>query len=379
MYGTWVPMLQAMKDEYPDVKDGVRTFDQQGFLTIDDQQFAEQVTFADPSLFSIFHLPLEHGDGVKLLQNKYAVILSRETASRFFGDEDAIGKPIRLMMNGMLFDLTVAAVMEPVPANSSIRPEIVISFENAMDIAWVRDAGWDDAWLMTYIQTNTPSDAAKLETLFPAFVKKFYDEETASRMKFKLMPLRDFHDALTHSRRAAYVMICIAFIIVLIAVVNYINLTTVRSIERAKEIGLRKALGASKGSLIRQFLSESLVLTSVAFVGACILLQASLPFVNQLLETTIDVKVRYNAPRAVNVIGCIPSGRTFFRKLSRFFHFKVQDHRIDQGEIKKYSHRSTPERCAHRFTILAVGGIVFLNTGHLPSGKIYEDPRPWTK
>ena len=84
-------------------------------------------------------------------------------------------------------------------------------------------------------------------------------------------------------------MICIAFIIVLIAVVNYINLTTVRSIERAKEIGLRKVLGASRGSLIRQFLSESLVLTTVAFVGACILLQASLPVVNQLLETSIDV------------------------------------------------------------------------------------------
>jgi putative ABC transport system permease protein len=291
VYGTWVPMLQAMKDEYPDIKNGVRTFDQQGFLAIDDKQFAEQVTFADPSLFSIFNLPLEHGDGVKLLQNKSAVILSRETASRFFGDEDVIGKPIRLMMNGTLFDLTVAAVMEPVPSNSTIRPEIVISFENAMDIAWVRDAGWDDAWLMTYIQTNTPSDAAKLETLFPAFVKKFYDEETATRMKFKLMPLRDFHDALTHSRRAAYVMICIAFIIVLIAVVNYINLSTVRSIERAKEIGLRKALGASRGSLIRQFLSESLVLTTAAFAGACILLQASLPFINQFLETTIDLEV----------------------------------------------------------------------------------------
>jgi putative ABC transport system permease protein len=291
VYGTWVPMLQAMKDEYPDVKDGARMFDQQGFLTIDDQQFAEQVTFADPSLFSIFHLPIEQGDATKLLQDKSAVILSHETAFRFFGDEDAIGKSIRLMMNGTLFDLTVAAVMEPVPQNSSIRPEIVISFENAMDIARVREAGWDDAFLMTYIQTGTPSDAAKLETLFPAFVKKFYDEETAARMTFKLMPLRDFHDHVTNSRRAAYVMICIAFIIVLIAVVNYINLTTVRSIERAKEIGLRKALGASRGSLIRQFLSESLVLTTVAFVGACILLQASLPVVNQLLETTIDVGV----------------------------------------------------------------------------------------
>ena len=135
VYGTWVPMLQAMKDEYPDVKDGARMFDQQGFLTIDDKQFAEQVTFADPSLFSIFHLPIEHGDGAKLLRNKSAVILSSETASRFFGDEDAIGKSIRFMMNGTLFDLTVAAVMEPVPQNSSIRPEIVISFENAMDIA----------------------------------------------------------------------------------------------------------------------------------------------------------------------------------------------------------------------------------------------------
>src|SRR5258706_9316431 len=68
VYGTWVPMLQAIKDEYPDVKDGVRIFEQQAFLTINDRQFAEQVTFADPSLFSIFHLPTARGDGVRLLQ-----------------------------------------------------------------------------------------------------------------------------------------------------------------------------------------------------------------------------------------------------------------------------------------------------------------------
>lgn len=291
VYGSWIPMLQAMKDEYPDVKEGARLFEQRGFLTIGDRQFSESVTFADPSLFTIFHLPTKQGDGNRILQNKSNVILSPKAATRLFGETDPIGKPVRVAMNGKLFELTVAAVLEQVPPNSSVNPDIVISFEIAMDIDWVRQTEWDEAFLLTFITTDHAANAAKLETLFPAFVKKYFNEETAQRMIFKLLPLKDYHNQTTASNRTAYNMLCVAFIIVLIAVVNYINLTTVRSIERAKEIGLRKVLGASRGTLIRQFLSESLVLTTVAFAGACIVLQLGLPFVNQFLGITIQTEL----------------------------------------------------------------------------------------
>lgn len=297
-YATWVPMLEALKDEYQNVKEGSRIFRQQGFLTIDNKQFSEEVTFADPSLFRVFNLPTEQGDGYKILQNKSHTILSPGTAERFFGDTDPIGKPLRLSLNGILFELTVAAVFEHIPANSSIHPGMLISIENAMALSWVQQAEWDDAFLDTFITTEHPTDAAKLERLFPAFVGKYHDPEMAQRFKYRLLPLRNYHNEFTGSDRTAYTMLCVAFIIVLIAVVNYINLTTVRSIERAREIGLRKVLGASRWALIRQFLSEAIVLTTLAFAGSYIVIQLGLPFINQLLGTSIDVEV-LSTPRVL--------------------------------------------------------------------------------
>jgi len=288
-YATWVPMLEALKGEYQDVKEGSRIFTQQGFLTIDNKQLSEEVTFADPSLFKVFNLPTEQGDGYDILQNKSHAILSPETAERFFGKTEPIGKPLRLSLNGILFELTVAAVFEHIPANSSIQPGMLISIENAMALSWVQQAEWDEAFLDTFISTED-ADAAKLEGLFPAFVRKYHDPEMAQRFKYRLLPLRKYHNEFTGSDRTAYTMLCVAFIIVLIAVVNYINLTTVRSIERAREIGLRKVLGASRGGLIRQFLTEAIVLTTLAFAGSCIVMQLGLPFINQLLGFSIDIE-----------------------------------------------------------------------------------------
>jgi len=290
-YASWIPMLQAMKDEYVNVNLGARIFGYDGFLSVGDKQFSEEVTFADPSLFYVFNLPTEQGDGNIILQSKSNVILSSETAVQFFGKADPIGKSIRLAMNGNLFELTVAAVLKRIPSNSSIRPNIVISIENAMDLDWVRQAGWDEAFLSTFITTDRVDDAVKLESLFPAFVKKYHGEETATRLTYKLLPFANYHNVFTGSNRTAYGMLCVAFIIVLIAVVNYINLTTVRSMERAREIGLRKALGASRWALVRQFIVESLVLTTIAFAGSFIVMQVALPFVNQLLGVTIDAEL----------------------------------------------------------------------------------------
>ena len=193
-------------------------------------------------------------------------------------------------MNGKLFELTVAAVLERVPYNSSIRPSAIIPFENAMNIDVVKQGEWDEAFLLTFINTHSADDASTLEKLFPAFVKKYFDEETVQRLRFKLLSFRDYHSQLATSDQTAYTMLCVAFIAVLIAVVNYINLASVRSIERAREIGLRKVLGATRWALIRQFLSESLVLTTLAFAGSWIMIQLGLPFISQYLESPINLK-----------------------------------------------------------------------------------------
>ncbi|MFZ6014604.1 MAG: FtsX-like permease family protein [Bacteroidota bacterium] len=294
VYDTWVPMLDVLKDEYPEITQGARLLNLQGFLNIGDKKLSEQVFFADPELFKVFNLPTAQGDGYHILMNKSNVIVSPAMATKLFGKDDPIGKPIRILMNGVAFELTIAAVLEEIPANSSVRPDIIVPFDHALDLSWVAQAEWNSSFLLTFILMEDLRHAAKLESKFPALVKKVFDEETAGRMKFKLLSLANHHNHLNDSNKTAYIMLCIAFIIILIAVVNYINLATVRSIERAKEIGLRKVLGASRIGLIKQFLSESLALTALAFAGSIILLQLLLPYVNDLLETTIDFNINFN-------------------------------------------------------------------------------------
>ncbi|HEY5917754.1 MAG TPA: ABC transporter permease [Chryseolinea sp.] len=155
-YATWVPMLDALKDEYQDVKEGSRMFRQQGFLTIDNKQLSEEVTFADASLFKVFNLPTEQGDGYDILQNKSHTILSPETAEQFFGRTDPIGKPLRLSLNGKLFELTVAAVFKHIPANSSIRPGMLISIENALSHGYNRPNGTKHSWTRLFQQKTLP-------------------------------------------------------------------------------------------------------------------------------------------------------------------------------------------------------------------------------
>jgi putative ABC transport system permease protein len=291
VYDTWVPTLEAMKETYSEIESGMRHYTQPAFVQIGTERYEESLTFADASLFQMFSISTQQGDGFTQLNSKASVILSGETATRFFGSHDAIGKLVHLQLGGVEFDFTVSGILNDVPVNSSVRPAMLVSFENALDLDYVQDAGWDSSFLETYVLLNSQDDAAKLESQFPQLVKKVYDEETAGRMKLKLISLADYHNQLTNSHRMAYIMLCIALIIIVVAVVNYINLATVRSIERSKEIGLRKVLGATRLGLARQFLGESFVLTMLSFLLAVVVVQMAIPLINPLLEVSVDLDV----------------------------------------------------------------------------------------
>ncbi len=288
-YDTWVPMLPALQERFPAVADGARTTTFQGIVSISDKNFTENITFADPSLFRMFNLPVRQGNGFDILNRKSDIILSPVAASRLFGDTDPVGKIIHARIGGVEYDFTIGGVLEEVPVNSTVRPDILASFENAMSIADVKEGEWDSSFLSTYVLVNDKTQAAQLVSQLPALVQEVFDGEMAKRMSFHLVSMDDYYNQVTNSSRSAYIMICIAFIILLIAVVNYINLATVRSVERAKEIGLRKVLGATRFSLIRQFLGESMFITGIAVVASLVLLQAAMPAINSTLNISLSL------------------------------------------------------------------------------------------
>jgi putative ABC transport system permease protein len=290
-YDTWVPLLPALKEQYPAIEDGARVLRYIGLVSVGDKNFSEDVMFVDPSVFKLFSLTVEHGDGSEILGRKSDIIISKETAVKYFGQADAVGKSVHARLGGVEYDFTIGGVLEDVPVNSTIRPTVMIPWENAMSIAEVRTADWGGAFLATYIMVSNKGQVDQLISQFPALVDQKFEEGTSKRMSLHLLSLADYHSTITGSHRSAYIMISIAFIILLIAVVNYVNLATVRSVERAKEIGLRKVLGASRLGLVRQFLGESVFLTTLAVIASLAILQAAMSFINSALSISLSLDV----------------------------------------------------------------------------------------
>lgn len=290
-YDTWIPTLPTLQDRFPAIADGARMYTDRGILSIGEKHFNENVSFADPSIFRLFTLPLARGDGFDILSRKSEIILSKEAATRLFGNEDPIGKSIHSRVSGVEFDFTIGGILEDISVNSTVRPDVIVSLENAMMIEGVRTAEWDSSFADTWVLINDREQVSQLTLQFPKVIEEVLNPEMTKRMSWHLLSLADFHNQITGSNRSAYIMISIAFIILLIAVVNYINLATVRSVERAKEIGLRKVLGASRFSLVRQFLGESVFVTAMSVITSLAILQAAMPIINTALNISLSLRL----------------------------------------------------------------------------------------
>ncbi|GAB2577614.1 ABC transporter permease [Spirosoma areae] len=305
VYETWVPTLDALKSELPAVQTGTRYWESPMWLEKDGQKFRETVVFADPSLFRVFHLPLMQGDGYQQLTRKSSVLIAPEIAQKYFGEANPVGQLLQLQTGNNRYSVYVAGVLQPMPGNSSIRPAIILPFANAMEMVDVKAAGWDDSFLYTYVLLSPNSRPNDLEVQFPAFVNKVFDKEIASRMWLKLLPFSDLHNQFNQSEKFAYILLCIAFIIILIATINYVNLATVRSIERTREIGVRKVLGARKGHIVAQFLGESFLLTGFSFGVALLAVKLALPLINQTLDTQLPETIFSTVQLTLSVLAVL--------------------------------------------------------------------------
>lgn len=300
---TWVPLAERLELEYAAIEKSVRMWTQSAWVRHEDRRFEEQVTYADPSLLEVFTFPLASGDPATALADPNSAIVSAAFASRYFGDADPIGKPIRI---DNAVDYTVAGVLEDIPSNSTFDIDVAVP---ATSVPWYGDVvdEWGGSFLFTYVLLDAPSSASELEAQFPALIRGIWDAEVASRTNFKLEPLHGLQDALTGNRQYAYILLGIALVILMIASINFMNLATARSLERAREIGMRKVLGAHRRQVVHQFIGESTILSLVSLGVGVLLVHAALPTFNQLygLQLRIDLTEVPYLPAALLLLGLV--------------------------------------------------------------------------
>ena len=284
---TWLPLADRLEQEFPAVEEAVRMWDQNSWVRYENRRFQEVVTYADPSLFDVFSFPLESGDAAAVAADPHAAVISTEVASRYFGHANPIGQVIRIDNE---VDYTVKGVLAPIPSNSTIQLELVVPVTSVPGYAEGAD-DWGGSFLFTYVLLDDAGGAPNLEAQFPALIRNIWDDEVASRTNFKLEPLFDLQNALSGNRRYAYILIGIALVILLIASINFMNLATARSLERAREIGMRKVLGAHRRQVMLQFISESTVLAAASLVVGFLLAYAVIPLFNDLygIELGVDL------------------------------------------------------------------------------------------
>jgi len=295
------PMAQVLIDEFPEVENAGR-FRQRGryVFRYGDNTFKEtRVSYVDPSFFDIFSIPLLKGNPDTALDDPNALILSENTAKKYFRDENPVGKTLRL--NDQT-DYMVTGVFEEIPGNSHFHFDVMISMTSLEES---KSNFWMSQNFQTYILLHEGADSASLEAKFPdmlikymgpqiqAFMGKSMEklaEENELRGEFYLQPLRDIHlhsDLMaemeaTSNIKYVYIFTAIALFILIIASINYMNLSTARSAGRAREVGIRKVLGSIRSQLIRQFLTESMMLCLISLVIALGLVRLALPFFNGL-------------------------------------------------------------------------------------------------
>ncbi|MBG9377555.1 ABC transporter permease [Panacibacter sp. DH6] len=287
----------SFKDAIPEIEDYVKVVGTGRVTTeIANQPIKiEKVFFATNSFFSVFTYPLLGGNKAKVLDEPFTAALSETTAKKIFGTTNVVGKPLAINRNS---NFTITAVYKDAPANTQLKPDLLLSYAtfkklntdssgNGPETAWM----WDGC--LTYLLLKPTADPAVVEKKFVPVVDKF----TAQDMKnynagviYHLQSLKDIHlyshymmePGETGDGKTVYLLLGIAFFIVIIAWVNYINLATARAITRAREVGVRKAIGSQRKQLVLQFLSESALLNGLALLLAVIIVLVAIPGFNNI-------------------------------------------------------------------------------------------------
>ena len=294
------PVAAALKNDYPEIEEATRLHvDGIPKITYNNKSFKEgEAVFVDANFFSIFSIRFIKGNQKTALVQPNCIVITEEMAHKYFGNEEALGKTITYNNTGLF---KVTGVIEKIPANSHFHFDLFTSMET---IHQAKNTSWMESGYFTYIVLKKGYNYKKLEAKFPAMVEKYMGPQIqqsmgmsleqfrtrGNQLGFLLQPLTDIH---LHSNsnyefepggdmRYVYILSAIAIFMLLIACINFINLSTAGASKRAKEVGIRKVMGSARIELVKQFLLESVLITLLSLLVSIVFVKLSLPVFNDL-------------------------------------------------------------------------------------------------
>lgn len=301
------PFAPTLKRDFPEVEDAVRIFmGRRRMVSYQEKKFYEDnLFFVDASIFKIFTFPLLKGDPLTALQAPNTIVISQHIAARYFGGDEALNKTLKINDQ----DFLVTGIMQEMPKNSHFYANMFASLKTQEQIPSIQERyfrSWARHEFYTYLLLQEGYDYKKLEAKLPGFIEKYAAPQIktilGSTLSSQLQPLTSIH---LHSHRQMeisptsdikniYIFSVIALFILIIACVNFMNLATARAVNRSREVGLRKVVGANRYQLIQQFLGEALLFTMVAMILAMVLVYVTLPLFNSLTGKSLTADYFHN-------------------------------------------------------------------------------------
>jgi len=292
-------LAPALEQEFPEIETSVRlhryynTILSVGKARYDESHFI----FTDRDFFSMFSFPLIKGNPETVLRDPFTVVITESKARKYFSNDDPVGKILTFNND---HDFIITGVMKDTPQNSHLKIDFLASFESLKgDIHGPRLEMWAYSGYYTYLMLHEGISVAAIQEKLPAFAENRVPGMDITRSGFILQPLRDIHlrsthidwDIATHSDISyVYSFSAIALFIILIACINFMNLSTARSSIRAKEIGLRKVIGANRFHLVKQFIGETVLISVIALMISVVLVELLMPTFNEISGKNISLQ-----------------------------------------------------------------------------------------
>ncbi|MCP4727354.1 MAG: FtsX-like permease family protein, partial [bacterium] len=304
------PLSKALMEDFPEVENAVRFsyWPMSLLVTYEDRSFLEkQILYADSSIFNVFTVPFLEGDRKTALSRPKTVVITKDVAEKYFGSENPIGKTLLFYSSKTPYEVT--GVVENCPEKTHFEFDLIVSLVTTGQHTSDR---WMSHSYFTYILLRENYPQEQLDAKLPDFFKRHYgpqlfqdtgvtfDEHFDSEenhYRYWMQPLSDIHfgtDVIDNSLTKGdliyiYIFSSVALFIILIACINFMNLSTARYVSRSKEVGMRKVLGSGRWQIIRQFLSESVLLSTLSIVLALIIIKAAEPLFNNITGKQIEI------------------------------------------------------------------------------------------
>ncbi len=301
-------LAPAIKEEIPEIVEST-CFMQlpESFspvLQYEDKKYIENISIADNHFFDVFSFPLLEGDRSKVFSSPESILISERIKQKYFADKNAIGNSISITTWGIKKLLKVTGVMANIPHNSHIQADIILPIESIKDFGWNWDQWYNQA-PRTYFRTGQSVPVAELEEKIQECKQSHFPEKNVT---YSVLPIKQIHlhssnieyFTATGDIKYIYIFSAIAVIILLIASMNYMNLSNALSLKRSKEIGIKKALGSKRKQIIQQYISETFILVFIALIVSFSFVQLLLPAVNNMSGKHLSIP--YSNPTFILIV-----------------------------------------------------------------------------